>query len=183
MKPLARSAWAACVAASKPTRAALIVAIALHWRTNGRTGECWPSYERTAQDMNLDRSNVKRGVAWLKDNGWVKIRHRSTPNGRQSNIYALRFAAWPGSVTTLFSVKQVARLAKQGYGPMSANGGVGAELALRWGQNHPGGGCGIDPITGERNKVIEPTKRSHGVHDNISLTLEDHIQLKGRLPQ
>jgi DNA-binding transcriptional regulator YhcF (GntR family) len=56
-----------------------------------RAGGCWPSVNTIAVDLSLSRSTVKRAIADLKREGFVRAEPRYRENGsRSSSLYIVR---------------------------------------------------------------------------------------------
>lgn len=54
-------------------------------------GECWPSYQSIADACEMGRSTVKAHIAWLEENGFLRVEYRHYGSGgkSKSNIYHL----------------------------------------------------------------------------------------------
>lgn len=78
------------------TLGALKVYLALYARADFRTWECFPGYEKMAEDAGVSRSTVVKAVSALSDRGWVVRLKGRTAAGRQaSNRYHLSHpASW-----------------------------------------------------------------------------------------
>lgn len=69
-----------------PSRAK-VVYMYLHDRADAE-GKCWPGIKRIASDLNLSRSTVKRAIADLEHNDYLKKLPRYRENGSStSNLY------------------------------------------------------------------------------------------------
>ena len=86
-----------------------LLALILANRAND-TGTCWPSIKTLSQDTNSSASTVKRGLAVLKDSGYLIVESRSRKDGsRTSNRYTLILEAFTGTA------KKAAKAVKQGF--------------------------------------------------------------------
>lgn len=72
------------------TLGSIKVYLALYARADFRTWECFPSYERMAEDSGVSRHTVTKAVAALSECGWVaKTKGRSRQGRQSSNRYHL----------------------------------------------------------------------------------------------
>lgn len=85
--PVARIEILQRVASNKKrSRAELAVMIGLVKYANGKTGKCWPSYNRLATDGGMTRLTAIRAVQGLKEAGCIMVEHRGE---RQPPLYSL----------------------------------------------------------------------------------------------
>lgn len=64
-------------------------------RHNGRTGQCFPSYDRIAEDLGVDRNTAIRHIKLL-ENKWRLLRKKERRDQRQrSNQYDLAIGYHP----------------------------------------------------------------------------------------
>ena len=49
-------------------------------------GQCWPSERRIALDLSISKSTVKRAIADLVKNGYIRIEQRYRKSGAKSTL-------------------------------------------------------------------------------------------------
>jgi len=49
-------------------------------------GQCWPSERRIALDLSISKSTVKRAIADLVKNGYIRTEQRYRKNGAKSSL-------------------------------------------------------------------------------------------------
>lgn len=75
-------------ASALPNRAILIYLYL--WDRADKEGRSFPSLKRTAQDLSLSVSTVRRAVEDLVNSGYIKKEERVRENGgRSSNLYTI----------------------------------------------------------------------------------------------
>ena len=56
----------------------------------GKKGYCWPSIRTIAEDIGMSKSTVKRGIADLAKQGFIRVENRYRENGgKTSNLYRM----------------------------------------------------------------------------------------------
>ncbi|WP_277239666.1 helix-turn-helix domain-containing protein [Merdimonas faecis] len=56
----------------------------------GKKGYCWPSIRTIAEDIGMSKSTVKRGIADLAKQGFIRVENRYRENGgKTSNLYRI----------------------------------------------------------------------------------------------
>lgn len=89
-------AWALRQPVTDAVAKLIIISLADHH--NASTGLCCPGRARLMEAGCCDQSTVKRKLAWLVKNGWIKVVPRHDANGRQtSNQYELKMAEKVGA--------------------------------------------------------------------------------------
>ena len=69
---------------SLPSRA-VTVYLYLVQRANS-DGQCWPSERRIAMDLSMSKSTVKRAIADLVKNGYIRTEQRYRKSGAKSSL-------------------------------------------------------------------------------------------------
>ena len=111
-------------------------------------GECFPSYQRIADDCEISRSSVINHIAWLESAGIISKKERFNSVTNSSNIYKMNFEFAGKDVALILpngdinvlkngDLKTIGSTGDELGGVNAALGGVGAVL---------GGGVGDTPI-------------------------------------
>lgn len=77
-----------------PDQGAKLVLISLANAHNAKSGRCYPSIEQIMVEASCSRATVKRKLAWLSENGWIKTQEAFDQTGRQlANSYTIQFCS------------------------------------------------------------------------------------------
>lgn len=71
----------------KPDERLIFIYLRMH--SDSKTGQCFPSLNTLAKETGISKRTVQRCIEKLQEKGVVKVVHRKTESGNQSNIYIL----------------------------------------------------------------------------------------------
>ena len=138
-----------------------LVAWAIGMRAD-RSGNCWPTYGRIAEDTGLHRVTVIRAMKELADGGWVHVVARANGHGDQSNSY-------------LLTTPQLSTGGSTGLPPPVAQDYPGVA------QDYPLGGSTGLPRSSSSNEVM-PDNRSAAVDNRHLGSVIDAVSRRLRIP-
>ena len=69
------------------TRYQLAVWLALKAYENGKSCQCWPTYDTLMGITGMDRRRVAKGLKELEDCGAIEVQHGT---GRKVNVYTMK---------------------------------------------------------------------------------------------